>query len=254
MTSNGLRKSLLKSAALLVVISLLVYLTAVSPDGSLWASLGTLFMAMFRTIQLSLGLVISLLFCLLVLIGIFLGCVAMVSRESAANMLEQLRRMISDKLLWVRALVVRDMPSRGTRLLKEYGENLKQEIREEMDGSLTQLRVEQNSAMEQINGITQRVETIVNRMDNESISNQVEEQGKAFRELQEVLQSVQEQTIQLQANLNELASQIDNGDIVRSVEELSRQVNELQVANASLQTEFSEVKKVKFYLSGKTFE
>ena len=80
MDRNMLRAPLIKTATLLAVVSLLVYLTATSPEGSLWSSLGTLLMATLRMVQLSLGLIVSLFFCLAVLIGIVLGCVAVVSR------------------------------------------------------------------------------------------------------------------------------------------------------------------------------
>lgn len=63
MNSDILRAPLIKSAALLAVVSLLVYLTATSAEGSLWSSLGTLLVGTFRVVQLGLGLIVALLFC-----------------------------------------------------------------------------------------------------------------------------------------------------------------------------------------------
>ncbi|VAW39342.1 hypothetical protein MNBD_DELTA04-1371 [hydrothermal vent metagenome] len=105
MQNNKLRAPLIKSAVLLAVLSLLVYLTSTSPNGSVWNSLGQIFFGVFRIAQLSVGLILALLFCLVVLVGIFLGSVAMVSRDSAATMYRQLYQMLADRLLFLKKLV-----------------------------------------------------------------------------------------------------------------------------------------------------
>jgi len=103
--NNKLRAPLIKSAVLLGVFSLLVYLTSTSPNGSVWSSLGQIFFGVFRTAQLGVGLILALLFCLVVLVGIFLGSVAMVSKDSAATMYRQLYQMLADRLLFLKKLV-----------------------------------------------------------------------------------------------------------------------------------------------------
>ncbi len=105
MKNNKLRAPLIKSAVLLAVFSLLVYLTSTSPNGSVWSSLGQIFFGVFRIAQLGVGLILALLFCLVVLVGIFLGSVAMVSRDSAATMYRQLCQMLADRLLFLKKLV-----------------------------------------------------------------------------------------------------------------------------------------------------
>lgn len=101
MNNNMLRTPLIKSALLLAGFSLLIYLTITSSDGSVWSSLQAIFLGIFRSAQLVVGLVLALFICIALLIGIFLGAVAMVSRESAARMSNQLRDMISEKLQFV---------------------------------------------------------------------------------------------------------------------------------------------------------
>ncbi len=105
MKNNKLRAPLIKSAVLLAVFSLLVYLTSTSPNGSVWSSLGQIFFGVFRIAQLGVGLILALIFCLVVLSGIFLGSVAMVSRDSAATMYRQLYQMVADRLLFLKKLV-----------------------------------------------------------------------------------------------------------------------------------------------------
>ncbi len=105
MQNNKLRAPLIKSAVLLAVFSLLVYLTSTSPNGSVWNSFGQIFFGVFRIAQLGVGLILALLFCLVVLVGIFLGSVAMVSKDSAATMYRQLYRVLADHLLFLKKLV-----------------------------------------------------------------------------------------------------------------------------------------------------
>ncbi len=105
MKNNKLRAPLIKSAVLLAVFSLLVYLTSTSPNGSVWSSLGQIFFGVFRIVQLGVGLILALFFCLVVLVGIFLGSVAMVSKDSSATMYRQLYQMLVDRLLFLKKLV-----------------------------------------------------------------------------------------------------------------------------------------------------
>lgn len=98
MNDNMLRAPLIKSAIVLAGFSLLVYLTITSSDGSVWSSFQAILLAVFRTVQLAVGLVLSLFLCIVVLIGIFLGAVAMVSRETAARMANQLRDTVSSRV------------------------------------------------------------------------------------------------------------------------------------------------------------
>ncbi len=194
MNRNLLRTPLIKSASLLVVVSLLIYLTATSPEGTLWGSLGTLFLAAFRIVQLGLGLILSLLFCMIVLTGIFLGCVAMVSRESASKMLEQLRQDISDKLLWVRSLVIREpSPARA-----HAGEGLPSGIEEDvyaaMEGSLDLIRQDQDVADRNIEGLIERLDLL--------------EQGQDVEHIIERLQSESEQREGLAGRVDQLQGQV----------------------------------------------
>jgi len=103
MKTNVLRGPLIKSAVILIVFSLLVYLTAAQPGGNVWSALGTIIVGIFRTIQFAIGLFIGVVVCLAILIGIFLGAVALVDRSSASRMYEGLRQAFADQM---QALVV----------------------------------------------------------------------------------------------------------------------------------------------------
>lgn len=243
MTGSGLRTSLIKSGVLLVVLSLLVYLTAHSPDGSLWASLGTLFVAVFRIIQLSIGLVISLLFCLAVLTGIFFGGVAMVSRESATHMWNLLCQKISDRLLWVRTMIVRDEPAQGNVHFENYSEALKQEVLKKIESVSHNQKLEQAAVNEKITNLVQRVADVENNLAMESVQNQVSQHDKSIREVSDLLVSMQTNLAQMNQQINEAASVKDIEEFSANLGKLSQQIQELQQANTLVQAELLEVKK-----------
>jgi len=95
MNRNVLRAPLIKSAIVLVIFSLLVYFTSTSPEGSVWTSIGTIFVAGFRTIQWAVALSIGLIVCIAVMIGIFLGAAALFNPASASRMFEALLQTLS---------------------------------------------------------------------------------------------------------------------------------------------------------------
>ncbi|HHB77072.1 MAG TPA: hypothetical protein ENK84_11115 [Desulfobulbus sp.] len=117
MKSNQLRSPLISSAILLAVFSLIVYFTLTSPEGSVFNSFGSIVVLILRTIQLAIGLALALIVSLSVLIGIFLGAVALVNPSASSRMYEGLRQTIRS---WLTPLAV---------LLKsDKGENLKEEM------------------------------------------------------------------------------------------------------------------------------
>ena len=115
MKTNGLRTPLIYSAILLLFVSLIVYLTTVSPGGSIFGSLGTIIVGFFRLIQTIIGLLFGVLVSLAVLVGIFFGAVALIDRRKASSMFEGLRTVIADKLKVVTALLDLDKRRKWTR-------------------------------------------------------------------------------------------------------------------------------------------
>lgn len=205
MNRNMLRTPLIKSASLLVVVSLLIYLTATSPEGSLLGSLGTMFIAVFRLVQLAVGLILSLLFCLIVLTGIFLGCVAMVSRESASHMLEQLRQNISDKLLWGRSLVIRDgSPVPRVAMQKETAPRVEEDVYAAMEGSLDLIREDQDVADRSIDWLMERLDILEQGGKVDSLIDRLQGEGEQREALAARVDRLQGQVTVIQEKLDEL--------------------------------------------------
>ena len=98
MKANMMRTPLIKSAVVLLVFALLAYFTSASPEGSVLNSVSLIIIGMFRLIQWAIAMIIGLTVSIAVLIGIFLLCVAMVSRENAARMFQNVKRSVADLL------------------------------------------------------------------------------------------------------------------------------------------------------------
>ena len=242
MERNMLRAPLIKTAALLAVVSLLVYLTATSPEGSLWNSLGTLLMATLRTVQLSLGLIVSLFFCMAVLIGIVLGCVAVVSRKSASNMVEQLRQQISDKLLYVRSLVIKDVPSPGAQVAEENNSRFKQELLATLEDSIAPIRQDHTSVAEKVEILMKRLDSIEQSEDIPSLANSLERQNEYVQGLDGKVVEFQEQITALQETVHTLTSLSLEEKVDPAIGELGVRMNLLEKAIVSLRDDLSSAK------------
>lgn len=226
MNSDILRAPLIKSAALLAVVSLLVYLTATSAEGSLWSSLGTLLVGTFRAVQLGLGLIVALLFCMAVLAGIFLGCVAMVSRESAARMTGQLRRQVSDRLLFVRSLLI-PVPSMGERVAAVPDPRLQAALLEKVEGALAAARDVQIDAAEKIENVERRL----NRIEQDrNLENRLE------------VQQVREEMAALQGKVEELTRRYSEKQVESVVTDLSGRMDSLEKNIFPLQEELTGIR------------
>jgi ABC-type multidrug transport system fused ATPase/permease subunit len=242
MEKNMLRAPLIKTAALLAVVSLLVYLTATSSEGSLWSSLGTLFMATLRIVQLSLGLIVSLFFCLAVLVGIVLACVAVVSRKSASNMVEQLRQQISDKLLYVRSLVIKDVPSHGAQVAEENNRSSKQELLATLEDSIAPIRQDHTSVAEKVEILMERLDSIEQSEEIPSLVNSLERQNEYVQGLDGKVVELQEQITALQETIHTLTSLSQDEKVDPAIGELGDRMSSLEKAIVSLQDDLSNAK------------
>lgn len=128
MKSNQLRLPLISSAILLAVFSLLVYFTLTSPEGSFFNSFGSIVVLLLRTVQLAIGLVLGLGICLAVLIGIFLGAVALVDPASSARMYENFRQTLLSWLSPLAGMLKCNRDEQRKNELSSLGETLKSDF------------------------------------------------------------------------------------------------------------------------------
>ncbi len=128
MKSNQLRSPLISSAILLAVFSLIVYFTLTSPEGSVFNSFGSIIVLILRTIQLAIGLGLALIVSLAVLIGIFLGAVALVNPSASSRMYEGLRQTIRGWLISLAGLFKSDRGEKLKDELAAFGATLKSDF------------------------------------------------------------------------------------------------------------------------------
>ena len=125
MKPSQLRLPLISSAIILLIISLLVYFTLTTPEGSVVGSIGSIVLLIVRAAQTAIGLALGLIICLAVLTGIFLGAIALVSGAAASKMYEGLRQNI---LQWLAPLAGLFKSNDGEKLQNEltaFGDTMK---------------------------------------------------------------------------------------------------------------------------------
>lgn len=105
MKDNELRLPLIKSAVVLLTVILLFAFAASSP-GSMWSQLGGIFVGIFTTIQLAIGLLVAVFFSIVVLVGIFLAAVAGFSKPSAERMYRDLRIQLAQMLPFLSSVLL----------------------------------------------------------------------------------------------------------------------------------------------------
>lgn len=226
MISKMLRTPLITSAILLVIMTVIVYLTAASPEGSIFGSIGTLLVAVFRFIQLSVGLIIALLFCLAVLIGIFLGGVALISRESAGKMFEKLHQEISDKLLFFRSMVIREAAESETGAAEGRRNLPGEEVFAAIEGSVDMIREDQTVADRNIEWLLDRVERLENNEELTRLSSRLAAVEKGIDELIAGRDDIMSRIDRLQTALDELSQQAGE-NTAQPVEKLNDRVKSL---------------------------
>lgn len=174
MKSNVLRAPLVKSAVILLVFSLLFYLTATSPEGSIWCSLGAIFIGALRTVQWLIGLSIGLVISIAVLIAIFLGAAAMFNPASASRMYEGLRSTLMVWLAPVINLFKSDREEQLAAALEGLGQELKKEISVDIQAGQNDLRKGQAKLTTAVNSLSGRLTTLEETTATLAASEQVE--------------------------------------------------------------------------------
>ena len=183
MKSNQLRSPLISSAILLAVFSLIVYFTLTSPEGSVFNSFGSIVVLILRAVQLAIGLGLALIVSLAVLIGIFLGAVALVNPSASSKMYEGLRQTIRGWLIPLAGLFSSDKGEKLKEELTAFGATLKTdfsrlvaplkkelaEVKVNLEGKVSALRgklseveesVAEKASVEQVETVTAEVAAI----------------------------------------------------------------------------------------------
>ncbi len=225
MKTNVLRGPLIKSAIVLIIFSLLVYLTAAHPGGNVWSALGTIIVGIFRTIQFAIGLLIGVAVCLAVLIGIFLGAVAIFDRSSASRMYEGLRHAFADQM---QALVVAMAAEKKKEPEQPMIEEISSKLKSALDAAVISARRELATVREELgsrvkalssrlSAVEESMESAVTGEEMEKVTADVEGVNETVARLEEGLSKVQAELAGLTAKLDDLAPEKLLGDLPERV-------------------------------------
>ncbi len=211
MKSSQLRSPLIGSAIVLAILSLVVYFTLTTPDGSLFSSFGSIVMLVLRTIQLVIGLGLALLASLAVLIAIFLGAVAIFNASAASRMYEGLRSTLAAWLTPLAGMIQSDQGGKFQEKLAGLGE----EMKIEMVGLVAPLKKElaaiQETSDKKVSVLKSRLGVIEEGVSSRASGEEVETLGGEVAALAEVVKGIE-------ATLKDLAARVEQAGKVDSAE------------------------------------
>jgi len=230
MKPNLLRAPLINSAILLVVCSLLVYFTLTSAEGTIWSSIGAIFTLFFRIAQLAIGLALGLLVCLAVLIGIFLGAVALFDASSASRMYEGLRQTILNWLAPVLDLLSSDSDDKLQAELSDLGQNLKTDFSRMLGTARQELSAAQGELAAKVTALQSKVRAAEESAEEKVSSEQLEAVTAEVATVTEALSGTEGKIKTLQAKVEDAVKKIGAvdpgailGDVPARLEQLEQQ-------------------------------
>lgn len=230
MTNNMLRAPLLKSAVLLAAFSLIIYLTLSSPEGSVWSSLGAIFYAVFKAAQLGVGLVLALVLCFAVLGGIFFGCVAMISTESARKMYNDLQQFASDKAGPVKSLIRTGGQQEAKGMSREFAASLKNDIAV-MNTSMENSIQAQRLLDERVAALQSRIEQIEEDESITKLSDWLRAEEEKRKDVQGALEQFDQQLHQMKAQMEDIGTKAQNVPSMDALQEIAGRTDALENRN-----------------------
>ena len=202
MKTNVLRGPLIKSAIILIIFSLLVYLTAARPGGNVWGALGTIIVGIFRTIQFSIGLLIGVAICLAVLVGIFLGAVAIFDRSSASRMYEGLRQIFADQM---QALALTMTGEKKKESEQPMIEEISTKLKSALDAAVISARRELTTVREELGS---RVKALSSRLSAVEESVQSAASGEEMEKVTADVDGISETVARLEKSLGQVQADL----------------------------------------------
>ncbi len=175
MKKSVLRAPLIKSAFIIIVFSFLVYFTSNSADGSIWSSVSFIVIGVFKVAQLAVGLILSLSLCLVVLGVIFFGTIAMISKDSAVNMYQDLFQTLRNNFYFLKVNKNNDK-----NLVVEI---INTEINGILNSRLNEIKKNQAEQYLQIRSFMERVDKLEKYCDLADLENQIKVLEKQVEQL-----------------------------------------------------------------------
>ncbi|PID71924.1 MAG: hypothetical protein CSB34_04555 [Desulfobulbus propionicus] len=219
-----MRGPLLKAGAVLLVFMLLVYFTSTSAEGSVWSSIAMIVVGAVRLVQWAIGMVIGVLLCLAVLIGIFLGAVAMVNAESAGQMYGALKVTLSE---WLRcsAAAAGGIACSAAGASKEADRVAASVVTDlaKVNESYSQLEKKLSELSDKIDALEVKMAAFASVDKLDKVAGEVNASGDALQKLQDVLAGLEERVEGAVSKLNDMSSDKLLGDLPNRVKAVEQQ-------------------------------
>ncbi len=224
MKQNIMRGPLLKAGVVLLIFALLVYFTSTSAHGSVWSSIAMIFIGAINLVKWALGMIIGLAVCLAVLIGIFLGAVAMVNKESAAGMYASLKVTLGTWLADGLAVVAnvkactkqREPVSPQGQQAPVTGTTSADEIHDMLENKLNDLTAK-------IHALESKMDAFASTDKLDQVAGEVNASGDALQKLSEVLTGLETKVEDAHGKLQDMSSEKLLGDLPGRVTSIEAQ-------------------------------
>jgi BMFP domain-containing protein YqiC len=267
MKTSMMRTPLIKSAAVLIVLVLLAYLTSASPEGGVLNSLGLIIIGAFRFVQWAIAMVIGIAVSIAFLIAIFLFAVSLVNKESASTMYAAVKVAIAElcqpALTYIGSLRCRDNQCQESQakapkapaLPPPANDDLKEDLKVIISDEVLKVTDRQQALNEQLATLTNKIAALEAKTADFAAAAQLEAIASDIAATGEQLAAVKNQVAELDDKINASVNKLEGlsadkilGDLPARLEQLEQQDNSfdpqpLTEALETLKTEMEEVKK-----------
>jgi len=203
MKNTILRKPLRNTAVVFTFFIALLAISIAHPEATVFAAVGMLIQAVFRVVQLLIGLTLAAVFCLAVLIGIFLGAVALANRESAARMYGELRQTLASWLAPVLELIGNEPVN-----FEPVKEEMRQELQANIEAIQSQLHATRALLAGKIEQLSSRIDVLEAMSIKMADSGQVETLSKEVRGAMITLSGIEGAVDSMKSCVEQTAQQI----------------------------------------------
>ncbi len=270
MKTNSMRAPLYKSAAILLVLVLLAYLTSAHGGGVL-DSVGRLIVGAFRLVQWAFAMVIGVSVCIAALIGIFLFAVSLYDKEASATMTARTKTAVAELLAPVFAFFgsLRTAPApRATeasimpaQAVVDNTAQLKSELQTIVAGEVGKVTASQQALNSQFASLQAKLQSLEDKTGGFAAADQIEAIAAEISASAKTMAGVQEKVTALENKFSETSQKLqamtpekllgdlpgrlekleqrgedksfDPQPLVESIEQLQRQVEEIKTVKAS---------------------
>ena len=214
MKQNIMRGPLLKAGVVLLIFALLVYFTSTSAHGSVWSSIAMIFIGAINLVKWAFGMILGLAFCLAVLVGIFLGAVAMVNKESAASMYANLKVTLGVWFADGLAIVgnVKECSQRQQTASPKVEQALINDTTK-VDEIHSMLEGKLNDLTEKIHALESKMDAFASSDKLDQVAGEVNASGDALVKLNEVLSGLETKVEDAHGKLQDISSEKLLGDL-----------------------------------------